>query len=91
MTAAEQGHFRVLSCYRFNGIRQLSAGLSPAHEANVAQVFALISLKRLDFRLIVGSYHLVPFQPKLPTVGHSVAYLDVHDACTIPVPAPPVR
>jgi hypothetical protein len=81
-------HFRVLCCYSFNVIRQLNTALSPTHEANVAQVFALISLKRLDFRLVVGSYHLVPVQPKLPAIGHSVAHLDVHDACTIPVPAP---
>jgi hypothetical protein len=72
-------------------IRKLNTLLSPTHKANVAKVFALISLKRFDFRMVVGSYHLVPVQPKLPTVGHSVAHFDVHDAGTIPVPAPPVR
>jgi hypothetical protein len=76
LRTAEQGHFRVPRCYSFNLIRQLNTPLSPAHEANVAQVFALISLKRFDFRLVAGSHHLVPVQPKLAAVGHSVAHLD---------------
>jgi hypothetical protein len=33
----------------------------------------------------------VPVQPKLPSIGHGVRKLNVHDACPFPVPAPPCR
>jgi len=60
LIAAKQGLFRVLCGQRLNVICQLHTALPATYEANVAQVSALIRLKRLDFRLVVRSYHLVP-------------------------------
>src|ERR1700733_6057708 len=91
LKTAKQGHFCVLCRYGFNVVPKLNIPLTPTHKANVAKVLALISLKRLDFKMVVGSYAPVPAQPKLPAVGHSVGHFDLHDAGTIPVPAPPVR
>ena len=88
---AEQWLFRVLCGQGHDVICQLYTVVAAADEANVAQVSASISLKRLDFRLVLRSYHLVPVQPKLPAIGHCVAHLHVHDACSLPVLAPPIR
>src|SRR5207244_4428278 len=91
LLAAKQGLLRVLFRQRNNRLCQLHTALAATHEANVAEIVASISLKRLDFRPVVGSYHLVPVQPKLPAIGHGIAHLHVHDACPFPVPAPPIR
>jgi hypothetical protein len=72
-------------------IRQLHTALSAAHEANVAEISICIGFKRLDFRAVIRSYQLVPSQPKLPAIGHSIACLYFHDARSFPVPAPPIR
>jgi hypothetical protein len=69
----------------------LHTALFAAHEANVAEVSTFISLKYLDFRAVIRSYQLVPSQPKLPAIGHSIAYLYFHDVRPFPVPAPPIR
>ena len=68
-------------------------GFTPAaaYEPNIAKVIATIGLKGVDFYFIVRSYHPVPVQPPLPTVGHGVRHINLHDACSFPVMSPPVR
>src|SRR5215510_8058117 len=89
--ATEQRLLRGLRRQGHDVIRQLHMALAATHEANVAEVVASISLKRLDFRFIVRGYRSVPVQPKLPAIRHGVGQLNVNDVCPFPVPAPPGR
>jgi len=72
-------------------LSQLGRALPAAHDPNIADVAAPISLKRLDFHFIIGGNLSVPIQPHLPAVVHCVGQLNIQNARPFPVPAPPGR
>src|SRR5260370_33522537 len=84
----EQRLFRVLSWHGHDVICQICLTPAATREANITKEAATISLKCADFQFVVRGYHPVPVQPPLPAVGHSVGNINVHDACSLPVPSP---
>ena len=46
---------------------------------------------RLDLDGVVGGDSMMPVEPDPPAVRHAIRLDDINDACSLPVPAPPVR
>ena len=79
----------VRRCSTFVRIKRGFGYTQATREANITKEAATISLKCADFQFVVRGYHPVPVQPPLPDVGHSIGHINVHDACSFPVPSPP--
>src|SRR5256885_1403303 len=88
---AEQGFLRVLSGNGYDWALQVRFRPPAPDEASVPEVAAAISFDSLHLRAVIRANRPLPVQPGLPPIWHRIGQFDRHDACPLPVTAPPRR